>query len=64
MMNADQDKEQNYRIRDLETRLNTLENQVSALIAKIDTLTNIGKGLMILCGAMVGVDVLPMMGGA
>ena len=64
MMNAEQDKEQNYRIRDLETRLNTLENQVSALIAKIDTLTNIGKGLMILCGAMVGVDVLPMMGGA
>lgn len=63
-MNNDQDKEQNYRIRDLETRLNTLENQVSALIAKIDTLTNIGKGLMILCGAMVGVDVLPMMGGA
>lgn len=63
-MDEKQDKEQNYRIRDLESRLNTLENQVFALIAKIDTLTSMGKGLMILCGAMIGVDVMPMIGGA
>lgn len=59
-MNADD--EQNRRIRDVETRVNAVENNLSAVLAKLDTLTSVGKGLAVLAGAAIGIDVLPMMG--
>jgi hypothetical protein len=59
-MNADD--EQNRRIRDVEARVNAVENNLSAVLAKLDTLTSIGKGLAVLAGAAIGIDVLPMMG--
>ena len=59
-MNADD--EQNRRIRDVEARVNAVENNLSAVLAKLDTLTSIGKGLAVLAGAAIGIDVLHMMG--
>ena len=55
------DAEQNLRIRDLESRLNTVENDLSAILARLDTLTSIGKGIVLLAGLALGVDVVPMM---
>ena len=52
---------QNARIRDLENRVNQVENDLSAILAKLDTLTSLGKGLALLAGAALGVDILPMM---
>lgn len=60
-MNADE--EQNTRIRALEEKFNTLSSDVAALTAQLATLTSVGRGLAIVCGAMVGVDVIPMLGG-
>ena len=58
---SDLDGEQNRRIRDVESRINELENQVSAILAKLEqahgSLKIIGIGL----GAMVGMDLQGMM---
>ena len=54
------DAEQNRRIREVEARLNTLENQVSMLLGRIDSMTSILKVLAIGIGAMVGLDVQGM----
>ena len=56
------DDEQNRRIGDVEKRINELENNVAAMIAKIDTLISIGKGLVMMVGIALGVDVMPMLG--
>tara|TARA_R100000329_G_C7598047_1_gene212110 strand:- start:630 stop:821 length:192 start_codon:yes stop_codon:yes gene_type:complete len=56
------DKEQSQRIQNLEARVNEVENQLSAILARLDTLTSIGKALAVLAGAAIGVDVLPMLG--
>ena len=56
------DDEQNRRLRDLEKKFNTLSNDVAAMVAKIDTLTSVGKGLLLVCAAMVGIDVTSMAG--
>lgn len=53
---------QNGRIRDLENRVNQVENDLSAILAKLQTLTTIGKAICLIGGAALGVDVLPMMG--
>lgn len=53
---------QNGRIRDLETRVNQIENDLSAILGKLQTLTTIGKAIALLAGAALGVDVLPMVG--
>ena len=60
---SDLDTEQNRRIRDVEGRINELENQVSAILAKLDVVQILCKGLMILAGAAIGIDVVPMMNG-
>ena len=54
------DAEQNRRIRDVEARLNTLENQVSMLLGRLETMTSIMKVLAVGVGAMVGLDVQGM----
>ena len=59
---TDTDTVQNDRIRDLEMRINQVENQLSAILAKLETLTSLGKGLAILAGTALGIDLLPMVG--
>jgi len=56
------DNEQSRRIRNVEDRLNELENQFSAITAKLDILQQLCKGLMVLAGVALGVDVIPLMG--
>lgn len=53
---------QNGRIRDLENRVNQVENDLSAILAKLQTLTTIGKAIALLASMALGVDVLPLMG--
>ena len=55
--------EQSRRIRNVEDRLNELENQFSAITAKLDILQQLCKGLMALAAVALGVDVIPIMGG-
>lgn len=53
---------QNGRIRDLESRVNQVENDLSSILAKLETLTTIGKGLAMLAALALGVDIAPMVG--
>ncbi len=54
------DVEQNRRIRDVEARMNTLENQVSMLLGRLETMTSMMKVLAVGVGAMVGLDLQGM----
>jgi hypothetical protein len=54
------DLEQNRRIREVEGRINALENQVAMLLGKLETMTGILKVLAIGLGAMVGIDLQGM----
>ena len=54
------DLEQNRRIRDVEARMNTLENQVSMLLGRLETMTSMMKVLAVGVGAMVGLDLQGM----
>lgn len=58
---SDLDTEQNRRIRDVEARINELENQVSMLLGKLDTTTSMLKVVAIGLGAMLGLDLQGMM---
>ena len=51
-----QDQEQNRRIRDVESRINELENQVALLVGKLDATTAMLKAVAIGVGALVGLD--------
>ena len=62
MANTEIDKDQTVRIGKLEDRVNQVENEISAILAKLATLEKLAKGLMILAGAALGVDIIPMMG--
>ena len=59
---SDTDVEQNTRLRELEQRVNSVENDLSAILAKLATVESIGKGLMMVCGALFGIEVIPMVG--
>ena len=54
------DTVQNERISKLEDKVNSLHGEVQALLARIDTLTTIGKGLLAGVSLMLGVDIIPM----
>ena len=54
------DNEQNRRIRDVESRINELENQVSMLLGKLETTTSLLKVVAIGLGAMLGLDLQGM----
>tara|TARA_R110001606_G_scaffold384189_1_gene546917 strand:- start:1957 stop:2148 length:192 start_codon:yes stop_codon:yes gene_type:complete len=56
------DMEQSSRIQNLENRVNEVENQLSAILARLDTLTSIGKALAMLAGTAIGIDVIPLLG--
>jgi hypothetical protein len=58
----DADGEQNLRIRDLEGRVNEVENSLSRIEAQLSTLTNIGKGLFTMIALVLGVDIAPLVG--
>ena len=58
---TDLDSEQNRRIRDVESRINELENQVSAILAKLEQAHGLLKVIGIGLGAMVGLDLQGMM---
>lgn len=60
---ADIDIDQNQRIAALESRVNEVENSISAITAKLDVIQQLCKGLMLLAGVALGVDVVPIMGG-
>lgn len=60
-MNPDLDTEQNRRIRDIEARINVVENQMSAILARLDQATNLLKIVGIGLGAMIGIDLQGMM---
>ena len=57
---TDLDTEQNKRIRDVESRLNEVENQLSAVLARLDQATNLLKIVGIGLGAMIGIDLQGM----
>ena len=52
---------QNQRLRDLEKRMASLENQGAALLAKIETLSSMGKILILVAGTAIGIPVMEMM---
>ena len=54
------DSEQIRRIRDVEARLNALENQVAALVGRLETMTSMLKVVAIGLGAVVGIDLQGM----
>ena len=61
MVDEIQDLEQNKRIREVERRLNDLENNVAAILARLDQATNLLKVVGVALGAMIGLDVQGMM---
>ena len=58
---SDLDGEQNRRIRDVEARINEVENQISAILAKLEQATTLLKIVGVALGAMVGLDIQGMM---
>ena len=64
MLNEVLDKEQSQRIARLEDRVNMVENDLSAILAKLEVSQTLLKTVAILAGAALGIDVIPMVGGA
>lgn len=62
-MDSNLDAEQSTRIQRLEDRVNMVENDLSAILAKLEVSQTLLKTVAILAGAALGVDVIPMMGG-
>jgi|TARA_R110001606_G_scaffold381692_2_gene543032 tetrahydromethanopterin S-methyltransferase subunit G len=58
----DMDSEQNLRLREVESRMNSIESDMAAIIARLDTLSSIGKALAILAGTAIGIDIMPLLG--
>jgi len=61
MTEESQDVEQNKRIREVERRLNEMEANVAAILARLDQATNLLKVVGVALGAMIGLDVQGMM---
>ena len=57
---SDLDSEQTRRIRDVEARVNALENQGAALVGRLETMTSMLKVVAIGLGAVVGIDLQGM----
>jgi hypothetical protein len=58
-----QDDVQNGRIRDLENRVNQVENDLSTILAELNAIKTLAKGLLMAVGITLGVDIVPLMGG-
>jgi archaellum component FlaC len=59
---SDAEAIQNGRIRDLENRVNKVENDLSAILAELSTIKTLAKGLLMAVALSLGVDVSPMLG--
>jgi len=59
---SDAEAIQNGRIRDLENRVNEVENDLSAILAELSTIKTLAKGLLMAVALSLGVDVSPMLG--
>jgi len=63
-MNTDGiDKMQNVAITKLQDDVSNLKAELAQIVGRIDTLVTIGKGLLMACGALVGVDLVTLTGG-
>ena len=63
MTSKPEDIRQDQELSTLREKVNQLETDLSVLTTKIDTLTQVGKYILIAVGASLGIDVIPMMGG-
>tara|TARA_R100001594_G_scaffold76827_1_gene111446 strand:- start:2361 stop:2549 length:189 start_codon:yes stop_codon:yes gene_type:complete len=61
-MPSEADDLQNSRIRDLEKRVNQVENDLSAILAELGAIKTLAKGLLMAVALTLGIDVAPMMG--
>ena len=57
-----EDIRQDKELSTLREKVNQLETDLSVLTTKIDTLTQVGKYILIAVGASLGIDIMPMMG--
>tara|TARA_Y100000004_G_scaffold85124_1_gene95550 strand:+ start:674 stop:868 length:195 start_codon:yes stop_codon:yes gene_type:complete len=57
-----EDVRQDKELATLREKVNQLETDLSVLTTKIDTLTQVGKYILIAVGASLGIDIVPMMG--
>ena len=57
-----EDVRQDKELSTLREKVNQLETDLSVLTTKIDTLTQVGKYILIAVGASLGIDIVPMMG--
>lgn len=57
----DTDTEQNKRIRSVEDRINMLENDLSAISAKLEVIQSLSRGVLVVAGLALGIDIVPMM---
>ena len=57
-----EDIRQDKELSTLREKVNQLETDLSVLTTKIDTLTQVGKYILIAVGASLGIDVIPIMG--
>ena len=57
-----EDIRQDKELSTLREKVNQLETDLSVLTTKIDTLTQVGKYILIAVGASLGIDIVPMMG--
>ena len=54
--------EQNTRLLSLEGRMTEVEITLASIVARLDTITRIGQGLLIVVSTALGVDALPLLG--
>ena len=57
-----EDVRQDKELSTLREKVNQLETDLSVLTTKIDTLTQVGKYILIAVGASLGIDIVPMRG--
>ena len=57
-----EDIRQDKELSTLREKVNQLETDLSVLTTKIDTLTQVGKYILIAVGASLGIDFIPIMG--
>ena len=61
-MPSEADDLQNSRIRDLEKRVNEVENSLSSILAELNSIKALAKGLLTAVALAIGIDVAPLMG--
>jgi len=61
-MPSEADDLQNSRIRDLEKRVNEVENNLSSILAELNSIKALAKGLLTAVALAIGIDVAPLMG--